>query len=87
MLTNNIYPELLLSYRVHLSTETALLKFLNDVLLKMNSQHVSLLILLDLSAAFDMVGHFILLDRLTKVVGLQDKVHDWFRLYLSGRSQ
>ncbi|PFX21499.1 Leucine-rich repeats and immunoglobulin-like domains protein 2 [Stylophora pistillata] len=71
MLTNNIYPEVQSSYRVHHSTETALLKVMNDVLLKMNSQHVSLLILLDLSAAFDTVDHFILLDRLTKVVGLQ----------------
>lgn len=53
MVTNNIYPELQLSYRVHHSTETALLKVMNDVLLKMNSQQVSLLILLDLSAAFD----------------------------------
>ena len=41
-------PELQLPYREHHSTETALLKVMNDVLLKMNSQHVTLLILLDL---------------------------------------
>ena len=87
MVTHNIYPELQSSYREHHSTETALLKVMNDVLLKMNSQHVTLLILLDLSAAFDTVDHSILFDRLTKIVGLQGKVHDWFRLYLSGRSQ
>ena len=87
MVTNNIYPELQSSYREHHSTERALLKVMNDVLLKMNSQHVTLLILLDLSAAFDTVDHSILLDRLTKDVGLQCKAHDWFRSYLSGRSQ
>ena len=82
-----IYPELQSSYRKHHSTETALLKVMNDVLLKMNSPHVTLLILLDLSAAFDTVDHSILLDRPTKVFGLQGKAHDWFRSYLSGRSQ
>ena len=87
MVTHNISPELQSSYREHHSTETALLKVMNDVLLKMNSQHVTLLIFLDLSAAFDTVDHSILFDRLTKIVGLQGKVHDWFRLYLSGRSQ
>ena len=70
MVSNNIYPELQSAYREHHSTETALLRVMNDDLLKMNSQHVTLLILLDLRAAFDTVDHSILLDRLTKDVGL-----------------
>ena len=45
------------SYRQHHSTETTLLKVMNDVLLKMNSQLVTLMVLLDLSAAFNTVVH------------------------------
>jgi len=62
-------------------------KVMNDVLLKMNSQHVTLLVLLDLSAAFDTVNHNILLERLHRDVGLRGKVLDWFSSYLSNRSQ
>ena len=51
------------SYRQHHSTETTLLKAMNDVLLKMNSQHITL-VLLDLSAAFNTVVHNIFLERL-----------------------
>ena len=51
MVVNEICPDLQSSYRQHHSTETALLKVMNDVLLKMNSQHVTLIVLLDLVGA------------------------------------
>ena len=54
---NNLYPSLLSSYRKGHSTETALLKIVHDILLNMKKQHVTLLVLLDLSAAFDTVWH------------------------------
>ena len=49
MEVNNIYPLLQSAYRKQNSTETALLKVMNGILLKMNSQHVTLLVMLDLS--------------------------------------
>ena len=61
MTTDALYPSLQSAYRKNHSTETAHLKVKNDVLMKMNSQHAVLLILLDLSAAFDTVDHNILL--------------------------
>ena len=49
-----------LSYRQFHSTETALLKVQSDILPNMDQQEVTLLVLLDFSAAFDPVDHNIL---------------------------
>ena len=51
------------AYRPYHSTETALFKILNDILLSLYTSSVSLLTLLDLSAAFDKIDHCILLNR------------------------
>ena len=47
----NLFPVFQSAYRQNHSTETALLKVMNDILLNMNNRCVTLLILLDLSAA------------------------------------
>ena len=78
MVDTNLYPNAQSAYRVHHSTETALLKVKNDILLNMNKQHVTLLVLLDLSAAFDTVEHKILLEALN-ALGLGGRVSKWFR--------
>ena len=49
VMNNGLFPEFQSAYRKSHSTETALVKIVNDILLDMNRQHVSLLVLLDLT--------------------------------------
>ena len=87
LFSNDLFPISQSPYRPNHSTETALFKVTNDILLNMNDQHVTLLLLLDLSAAFDAVDHETLLHRLQFTFGVNGKVLSWFSSYLSGRSQ
>ena len=64
----------------------ALVRVMNDILLAMNSRQVTLLALLDLSAAFDTVIYEVPLKRLHADVGIRGKAFDWFKSYLNGRS-
>ena len=52
---HDLFPSLQSAYRRHHNTETALLKVKNDILMNMENQKVTLLVLLDLSAEFDTV--------------------------------
>ncbi len=63
------------------NTETALLKIVNDLRLNTDKGNASVLILLDLSAASDMVDHCILIDRLEKCIGLSGNDLNWFKTY------
>ena len=82
--TNKLYLKAQSAYREFHSTETTLLRVKNDILLNMN-QCVTLLVLLDLSAAFDTVDHTILLNRLSRDVGIMGHVYSWFESYLHSR--
>ena len=75
------------AYRKFHSTETALLHIYNDLLLSVNKQKVTALVLLDLSAAFDTIDHNILLTRLTSNFGITDSALSLLTSYLHNRSQ
>ncbi|KAI5607668.1 hypothetical protein C0J50_6988, partial [Silurus asotus] len=82
---NNIFEEFQSGFRPHHSTETALVKITNDLFLASDQGFISLLVLLDLSAAFDTIDHDLLLDRLQNYVGIQGQALSWFKSYLSDR--
>ena len=71
------------AYKKHHSTETALLYIQNDILNSIDQNKVVLIVLLDLSAAFDTIDHELLINRLSSRLGLSG----WFRSYLKNRSQ
>ena len=75
------------AYKKFHSTESALLKVENDVLLNKEKGRVTALTLLDLSAAFDTIDHLTLIDRLSSWYGISDIAIDWFTSYLSNRCQ
>jgi hypothetical protein len=85
--SNGLLPENQSAYRRSHSTGTALLKVTSDALIAADQGKLTLLGMLDLSAAFNCVDHSILLDRLKTLFGFVGVVLDWMRSYLVGRRQ
>ena len=75
------------AYKEAHSTETTLLRVHNDILCAIDQGKAVVLVLLDLSAAFDTVDHDILLHRLRTHLGITGTALKWFRSYLSNRKQ
>ncbi len=82
---NYIYEEFQTGFRPHPSTETALLSKSKKkyFLLALEQSCLSLLVLLDLSVAFDTIDQDILIDLLQNYTGIQEQALRWFRSYLS----
>ena len=76
------------AYRNFHSTETALLKVLNDLLLAVDKGDEAVMFLLDFSAAFDTLDHTVLLwKRLVKDYSITGTVLQWIDSYLQDRTQ
>lgn len=84
---NSLYDELQSAYRIGHSTETALLRVHHDLTVALDRNCCAVLLMLDLSAAFDTIDHSILLQRLEFSFGICNSALSWFRSYLEGRSQ
>lgn len=84
---NDLHEPFQSAYKCLHSCETALLRVQNDILHAIDNRNCVVLLLLDLSAAFDTVDHGILLNRLHSKFGIRGNVLKWFKSYLSDRSQ
>ena len=84
--SGNLHETFQSAYKPNHSTETALTRIQNDILMALDNKKGVVLVLLDLSAAFDTVDHTLLLASM-KRIGVIDVVHQWFESYLSSRTQ
>ena len=69
------------------STETVLIRVHNDIAIALDQKRSVILLLLDLSAAFETWDHCILLSRLSHRFGIGGTALEWLRLYLGDRTQ
>ena len=83
---NKIFHPSLHGYRHHRSTQTALLQLYDKWVRAAHRGQVSGVVLLDLSAAFDLVDHQLLVRKL-QIYGLDSGFCDWVSSYLTGRHQ
>ena len=87
-MTDNTLLEMCQSaYRKFHSTETALVKIVNDMLLAMDKRMCVMLVMLDLSAAFDTVNHETLLHRMETEYGITGHALHWIESYFANRTQ
>ncbi|KAK2187936.1 hypothetical protein NP493_149g01018 [Ridgeia piscesae] len=77
MTANNLLERHQSAYKSHLSTETALVLVQNDILGALDRRFGVIIVLLDMSAAFDTVNHDILLNRLEHRYGMAGFVLAW----------
>ena len=87
LLQNDLFPATQSVYCKDNSTETTLLRITNDILQATDKHEDTILVLLDLTAAFDTIDHEVLLNRLNQRFGFRDLALKWLASYLAGRKQ
>ena len=83
---NSLYGYSQSAYRSSYSCETVLVKIHNDILSILDAKSNAVVLLFDLSAAFDTVKHDLLLSKLSAEFVFSDVALEWFSTYLNNRS-
>ena len=84
--SHNLLPPTQSGFRKYHSTETAVVKVYNDIVMALDAGFITALLLLDFSAAFDCVDHAILLQILQLQFGITSTALLWIISFLSNRS-
>ena len=86
MTDSNLHEYLQSTYKPSHSTETALVKVQIDILTSIDQHGIIILILLNLSAAFDTIDHDVLFSKMESSLGITGPALEWFRSYLGDRT-
>ena len=87
MSLNNLHCPNQFGYKKHHSTETLLLEIVDETLIGFDKNTATVMVLLDMSAAFDTVDLQKLLKILEHKIGLKGTVLTWFKSFLLERKQ
>ena len=87
LINNDIVDNFQFAYKTGHSCETALLRVYNDIVTTIGRGNGAMLVLLDLSAAFDTIDHDNLFCILEKYVGICGNALKLIKSYFSNRTQ
>ena len=87
MTKNNLHENSQFAYKTHHNTETMMLGVTDEVLRGFDENQATVIIFLDLSAAFDTIDVDKLLEIMKEEIGLDGVVLKWFRSFLEERTQ
>ena len=87
LISNNLRVNNQFGYKKGHSAETLLVQVVDNILVAADQKTATVLLLLDLSAAFDTVDHMKLLKILSHEIGIQATALKWFKSFLTCRTQ
>ena len=87
MTVNNLHEPSQFAYKLHHNTETMMVGVTDEVLKGFDENKATVIIFLDLSAAFDTIDVEKVLEILDMEIGVGGVVLKWFRSFLEGRTQ
>ena len=87
LLSSPCFARLQSAYRPQHSTETALLHVMNSVYAAADNHRATVLVGLDISAAFHTINQDVLISRLHNHFGVDGRASDWLHSYLTDQRQ